>query len=237
MTHFLLPDASERRLVFYLAMEEYIADTFGEGFFAWRVGPTVIFGRNQDMEAEVNLQFCRESGVQFYRRKSGGGCVYSDYGNIMLSFITPGTDVQGIFGEYLDTLAQALRDLGFAASRTEHNDVLVGDRKVSGNAYFSRDGVGIVHGTLLYDTDFSAMQKAITPSREKLASHGVKSVRQRVANLRALGLEMSCDDLQSYMVSHFTDTSRVLTADDIRRIQDIEATYLDPSFISGRSSR
>ena len=234
MTHYLLPDASPRRLVFYLAMEEYVADTFGEGFFSWRVSPTVIFGRNQDIEAEVNLQYCREAGVQCYRRKSGGGCVYSDMGNIMLSCIVPGTDVKAIFGRYLDTLAGALRDLGFDASRTEHNDVLVGDRKVSGNAYFARGGTGIVHGTLLYDTDFGEMQKCITPSREKLESHGVKSVRQRVENLRGLGLKMSCEELQSYLIGRFTDSARILTADDLRAIEEIEREYLDPSFILGR---
>ena len=40
----------------------------------------VIFGRNQVMLAEVNVDYCEQHHIQYYRRKSGGGCVYADKG-------------------------------------------------------------------------------------------------------------------------------------------------------------
>ena len=72
-----LPDDTPHRLPFYLAMEEYAARNLDEDecFFMWQVEPTVIFGRNQLIENEVNLDYCRAHGIQTYRRKSGGGCV------------------------------------------------------------------------------------------------------------------------------------------------------------------
>ena len=79
------------RLPFYLAMEEYVARNIYKGedcFFMWQVNPTVIFGRNQVIEDEVNIEYCKSHNIQFYRRKSGGGCVYADMGNVMLSYIT-----------------------------------------------------------------------------------------------------------------------------------------------------
>ena len=86
MKNIVLPEIKDRSLAFYLAMEEYVARLVeGELFFVWRVNPTVIIGRNQDLEAEVNLDYCRKHGVEVVRRKSGGGCVYSDKGNIMIS--------------------------------------------------------------------------------------------------------------------------------------------------------
>ena len=43
-------------LAFYLAAEEYLARNSAEDFLMiWKTGPSVIFGRNQDMEAEVNV--------------------------------------------------------------------------------------------------------------------------------------------------------------------------------------
>ena len=85
MKNVVLPDAVRRSLAFYLAMEEYVAkEVEDEAFFVWRVEPTVIYGRNQVLENEVNLQYCREHEVDIVRRKSGGGCVYSDLGNIMV---------------------------------------------------------------------------------------------------------------------------------------------------------
>lgn len=235
MKHVVLPFTEQRRLTFYLALEEYLAQTAKEDlFFLWQVGPTVIFGRNQVMENEVNVPYCAEHGIDLVRRKSGGGCVYSDEGNIMLSYVTPGTNVDEIFGKYLDNITEALRALGFDAARTTHNDVLVGDRKVSGNAFFSLAHSSIVHGTMLYDTDFSALERAITPSEEKLSKHGVKSVRQRVANLRALGLEMDLESFKNYLISHFCDDDLALGDEAIHEVEEIEKSYLDPSFLAGR---
>lgn len=235
MQHILLPDPQERRrLVFYLALEEFVARTFGEGFFVWSVEPTVIFGRNQDMEAEVNLDYCRAHDVAVYRRKSGGGCVYADPGNLMISCIVPGTDVQAAFDGYLQRFSEALRGLGIEAVRTEHNDVLAGSGKVSGNACFVSHGACIVHGTLLYDVDFDALQQAITPSREKLSAKGIRSVRQRVRNLRELGLGMSMQELSDYLADYFTDGSRTLDPAQLRCIEEIEKSYLDPSFLFGK---
>ena len=69
MLYVALPDNTQHRLPFYLAMEEYVAKTIDEEdcFFMWQVQPSVIFGRNQLVEAEVNLDYCREHSVQTYR--------------------------------------------------------------------------------------------------------------------------------------------------------------------------
>ena len=76
MKYINLPDETQHRLCFYLAMEEYVAQRFVDDddcFFMWQVEPTVIFGRHQVIENEVNIDYCKENGIQFYRRKSGGG--------------------------------------------------------------------------------------------------------------------------------------------------------------------
>lgn len=231
MTGISFPDKETRRLVYYLAAEEYFAATGMEAFFCWRTRPCVIFGRNQDMEAEVNVPYCLEHGIDMWRRKSGGGCVYSDEGNLMLSYIVKGGDVRTAFESYLQKLASALRGLGIPAVTTSHNDVLVDGHKVSGNACFVENGVCIVHGTLLYDVDFDRLEKAITPSQEKLSSHGVKSVRQRVANLKELGLDCGMDALENYLRSIFSESTIELGAEAETQIREIETSYLNPDFI------
>ena len=162
LTRILLPDDRERDLVFYLAMEEYVARHVQEdAFFVWRVAPTVIIGRNQDLESEVNLDYCREHGVRIVRRRSGGGCVYSDKGNIMISYVSAKGDTSSVFDRYLAEMTDCLRSLGLDAVKSERNDILVGGRKVSGNAVHQLPDRTIVHGTLLYDTDLDALEKEI----------------------------------------------------------------------------
>ena len=66
MLHIIAP--SNRRLVWYLAMEEYLAKHVQEEMFVtWVVSPTVIFGRHQVMEAEVNIAFCQDNDIAMYR--------------------------------------------------------------------------------------------------------------------------------------------------------------------------
>ena len=171
----------------YLLKEQDLVKSVQEPtLFTWMVSPTVIYGRHQRAEVEVNETYCREHGIAVVQRKSGGGCVYADEGNLMISFISPSTHSEQVFAQFLAMVAQALQAKGLPAVTTAHNDILVDGRKVSGCACFTAPTGTIVHGTMLYDVNLEAMLAAITPTTDKLAKHGVASVRQRVANLREL---------------------------------------------------
>lgn len=238
MKHIVLPDNRRRRLVFYLAMEEYVARYLDEkeAFFMWQVEPTVIFGRHQVMEAEVNVDYCKEHNIQIYRRKSGGGCVYSDTGNIMISYIRDGEAVGFIFDSYLRRISFLLQQIGIDAQVSGRNDILVDGKKVSGNAFYQMPGRSIVHGTMLFDTCFDHLEKAITPSDNKLSSKGVQSVRQRVTNLSQY-TDMGVESFKQYIIDNLCDGERVLTSSEIAAIEKIESTYLDPSFLYGKDAR
>ena len=171
----------------YLQIEQDLVNDVKEAtLFTWIVSPTVIYGRHQSAEAEVNEAYCREHSIAVVQRKSGGGCVYADRGNVMLSFILPSTHSEQVFAETIHLMADALQRLGYEAVTTEHNDILVNGRKVSGSACYTSPSGTIVHSTMLYDVDFEALHHAITPSQAKLAKHAVQSVRQRVMNLKEL---------------------------------------------------
>ena len=171
----------------YLAMETDMVKTIAEPtLFTWIVAPTVIYGRHQLREQEVNEAYCASHGVRVVQRQSGGGCVYADRGNLMVSFVSPSTRSQEVFDQFLVLLSGALRQLGYEAVTTAHNDVLVGDRKVSGTACYTTPTGTVVHASMLYDVNLTDLEAAITPSEAKLAKHAVASVRQRVRNLREI---------------------------------------------------
>lgn len=238
MKHILLPDNRPRRLVFYLAMEEYVARHLNEKecFFIWQVAPTVIFGRNQVLEAEVNLPYCKAHDIAIFRRKSGGGCVYSDPGNIMLSYIKEGDQVGFIFDTYMRRIAFLLQKMGIPAEVSGRNDILIGGRKVSGNAFYQLPGKSIVHGTMLFNTNFDHLEQAITPSSDKLRSKGVASARQRVTNLTE-HTTIDIETFKRHLITSLCNEERVLTAEEVAAIEEIESTYLDDDFIYGKNAR
>ena len=236
MKYISLPNDEQHRLCFYLAMEEYVAQTLVDDddcFFMWQVEPTVIFGRHQVIENEVNIDYCKENGIQFYRRKSGGGCVYADRNNVMLSYITRNDNVEKTFSKYLALVAEALQSiLGISAVATSNNDLLIEGAKVSGNAIYHTDGKIIAHGTLLYDTVMKNMISAITPSREKLQKHGVESVRQRITLLKE-HTDMPLEEIKARLIDYVCSDQITLNEEDVEKIKQIEKTYLDPDFIKG----
>lgn len=171
----------------YLQLERDLVERVQEPtLFTWVVAPTVIFGRHQLREQEVNEAYCAKHGIRVVQRQSGGGCVYADEGNVMVSYISPSTHSQEVFEAFLAMLSGAFRQLGYDAVTTEHNDILVNGRKVSGTACYTTPTGTVVHASILYDVNLEALEQAITPTAEKLAKHAVQSVRQRVANLRSI---------------------------------------------------
>ena len=236
MIYVALPNDNRYSLPFYLAMEEYIAREFPvqDYFFMWQVKPTVIFGRNQLLENEVDVAYCKENGIEFYRRKSGGGCVYADEGNIMLSYITPDTNVNFTFNRYMLMVEHALHKLGITARTTGRNDIVIDGKKVSGNAFYRLPKCSIVHGTMLYDTDVDSMMNATTPSAAKLKSKGVESVRQRVTTVKEY-TSLSIEDFKKSLRESLCDETIVLGCNDIKVIEDLAKEYYSHEFIYGNN--
>lgn len=236
MQYVSYPSLTIRRLSFYLATEEYLALHYPpqDYFFMWQVHPTVIFGRNQLIENEVNLDYVKANGIEFYRRKSGGGCVYADMSNIMFSYITPSFHKDYVFSSYISRIVAMLKSLGLKAESSGRNDILVDGLKVSGNAFYRVNDRSIVHGTMLFDTDVEIMVRAITPDNEKLVSKGIASVRNRVTNLKDR-IKLNIEQFKDVVRNQLTDSELVLTESDIQAIEAIEKTYLDPDFIYGKN--
>ena len=226
-------DQGARRLSFYLAMEEYVARHIDEDdlFFMWQVRPTVIFGRNQSLENEVNVDYCRANEIEMYRRKSGGGCVYADMGNVMLSYISKEENVGLTFNRFINMLLLVLRRMDIEATGTSHNDVMIGDRKVCGTAFYHIPGRSIVHSTMLYDTNMDHMLNAITPSQEKLQSKGIKSVHQRITFLKD-HTSLSLNEIKSIVWTTLCEGELILSQADIEGIEQLEQTYLRKEFIN-----
>ncbi len=232
MKYIALPDDTVRRLSFYLAMEEYVARHTDDvdSFFMWQVRPSVIFGRNQVLQNEVNVDYCREHGIELYRRKSGGGCVYADMSNVMFSYVTREGNVNFAFNRFVQMVLLVLRKMGIEAVGTTHNDIMIGNRKVSGTACYHLSDCSIIHSTMLYDTDMENMLNAITPGTEKLQAKGIQSVRQRITLLKDY-TTLSLDEFKAFVRTTLCDSERLLTADDVKAIELLEREYTDVEFI------
>lgn len=221
MKYVVLPDEKIRPLSFYLAMEDYLAQNM-EGddlLMLWQVEPSVIYGRNQVVENEVNLDYCRKNGIRVYQRKSGGGCVYADKDNLMWSFVTSEDNVGFAFNRFVTMVLLVLRKMGIEATGTSHNDIMIGDRKVCGTACRKTPKGCVVHSTMLYDTNMEHMLNAITPGPEKLEKKGIQSVRQRITLLKD-HTPLSLNEVKMLIRETLCQGERRLTEEDVYLISE-----------------
>jgi len=236
MKRIIIPEVAEADVAFYLSVEEWAACHLspGEYFFAWQVGPSIICGRNQDIETEVNLKKAHEKGIKVWRRKSGGGAVLADMNNVMFSYIAPSEAVQTGFSNYTQMICSMLASMGINAKPTGRNDIAIDGRKVAGNSFLRLHGRSIIHGTMLIDTDFNLMKDILTPSVAKQKSKGVVSVPSRVTTLRQEGLTLSCHEFIKNAVDHLCPESNghiTLSENDLKEIMKIRESYLNKDFL------
>lgn len=163
--------------------ERLLEEGKGESFVLfWQSDNTIVLGRHQRAESEVNLEQAKASGTTVVRRITGGGAVYQDLGNLNFSIITD-SDGTDSYLKFLSPVAQCFIDMGVPVTFNDRNDLLIEGRKFSGSAQLVRNGRVLHHGTLLIHSDLDRMDRVLAPHPEKLARNQVISVRARVVNL------------------------------------------------------
>ncbi len=225
-----------------LALEEHLLSCLRSDealLYLWQNDHTVVIGRNQNALREVNLSRLRADGGHLARRLSGGGAVFHDLGNLNFTFIVP----KGVYDLARQTrvILEAARLLGAPAEASGRNDILVGGRKFSGNAYYRRGETWYHHGTLLVDSDLDALGRYLNVSPEKLAARGVASVRSRVCNLREAAPGATVDAARRAMAETFQTTydEKVEMFDedrlDFNAIREIERRISSENYLIGEN--
>ncbi|ORX39768.1 hypothetical protein BD324DRAFT_614915 [Kockovaella imperatae] len=157
--------------------------------FVYRNKPCVVIGRNQNPWKESTPQWLREQDIPLIRRRSGGGTVFHDLGNVNFSIMLPRllfTRNQGA-----ELVAKAVRDrLGISSCTVnDRNDVIIRtterDLKVSGSAYKIIQHRAYHHGTMLISSDLSNLGQALRSNSPQMETKGIPSFRSPVTTLNS----------------------------------------------------
>lgn len=186
--------------------------------------PCVVIGRNQNPWLETNLGALHndrvrgisdgrpiqspsyndggDEGVQYVRRRSGGGAVFHDKGNLNYCVISPRTSFTR--NKHAEMMTRALHRVGATStSVNERHDIVmsldrhepslnngesaasVQPRKISGSAFKLTRHRALHHGTCLLDSPHINNLGSFlrSPARPYIKAKGVESVRSPVANV------------------------------------------------------
>lgn len=207
--------------------------------YLWRNRRTVVIGQNQNPFSEVNVEALEADGGYLMRRKTGGGAVYHDDGNLNFSFIVPKSlyDQRRQFA----VIQHAVESFGLHTELSGRNDILAEGRKFSGNAFSKGRVNDLHHGTLLISGDMSDLARYLKPKPAKLQKHGVQSVRSRVVNLSELNPGITPDsivpclraafELEYSGKSEYSEYSEIIKRPEVRALYE---QFASPEWKYGR---
>ena len=146
-------------------VEGHVADTLR--FFRWRPS-AVSIGKFQTVENEVQLENCRERGIDVVRRITGGGTVYHDaedeitYSLVASKESLKASGITDVYERVYTGLTRALSILGVAADFNEGSakacpNLTVRGRKISGSAQCYKREIVLQHGTILANVNLEKM--------------------------------------------------------------------------------
>lgn len=170
--------------------------------------PSVIVGKYQDIEAALKLERCRERGIEYNRRSTGGGTVIMGPEIVALGLGInvdyPGLNagVGGVFESLGHALIKALERLGIRSHFQPKNDLEVAGKKIAGLSAASETGKGLLfHTSLLVDFDIQLMTDIMNTPLIKLRDKGYNCFSRRMTTIRQelgrnLPVEMVMDAIE-----------------------------------------
>ncbi len=176
-------------LEYYLYNECRDIDTI---YFFWVNSPSVFMGRYQYAQAECDLNYLKEQGIALLRRKSGGGTVFHDLGNLNYTCIKNAQSEGESFDlkAFPQPIIKAMAQQGVELTLSPRGDLRYQGLKVGGSAEAMRRGRMLYHLSLLFDTDLERLERCLAVKAEDGFTSRVASVRSKVCNLReAIGKE------------------------------------------------
>ncbi len=133
----------------------------------------IVLGHSNRIDSEVDLAACESERLSIFRRLSGGGTVMQGAGCLNYSLILRnGVDIPlGIaesFQVVLEHHKQCIQEMiGDRVDIAGVSDLVINDRKFSGNAQYRKRRFTLVHGTFLLNLDPAIVARCLRlPSKQ-----------------------------------------------------------------------
>jgi len=202
-------------------------------FYTWKP-PAISIGYFQSLKEEVDIEACKDLGVEFVRRITGGGAVFHDK-ELTYSIVIPESNPKvpkNILESYrriCGAVIKGLKQLWIESKYAPINDIIVNNKKISGNAQTRKLKTVLQHGTILMDVDVDKMFKLLKIPDEKIKDKLIADVKQRVTSIKNVsGNVVSFSEVADAMQTGFEQEfgieliSGILTKDEINLSKKFE---------------
>jgi lipoate-protein ligase A len=210
----------------------------------------VLAGRFQDINAEIDIEACKQNGFDYGRRLTGGGAILMGSGQLGICFATSSKfieweNIRELYHKFSSPIIHALSKLGIDAKFRSKNDLEVNEKKIAGlGVHVDADGAIQFHTSLLIELDIPQMLKVLKiPIQKYSDKRKISSVEQRITTIsRELNREVSRGEVIEIIKKCFAEAFKIdfitedLSSEEKQNIALIEQErYLSEDWIFQRS--
>jgi len=212
--------------------------------------PLVSVGYFQDAGQEVDLQYCKETGIPFMRREVGGGATYLDENQIFYQLIWKKDNpkfpkaIHDIYPWFSEAPVETYRTFGIQAEFRAINDIITSSaRKIAGEGGGNIGDCMVFVGGILLDFDYQAMSRILKVPDEKFRDKVYKTMEENLTTMkRELGVIPSREEVVSVLkekfekrVGKFTPAS--LNSEILEKMKQIESWMTSEEFLLRKTPR
>lgn len=210
----------------------------------WPTDPIVVCGYHQAIERVVDLNYCSSKGIPVSRRACGGGAVLLDSNQIFFNIIAH-TDssimprkITNFFEKALEPAVQTYQHFGIEAYYKPVNDIMVNNRKISGNGAGLLDDAQFLVGNFILDFPRKEMAQILRVPSEKFRDKVIQSLEAGISSFKdELGYIPSRESIiQEYMnqvESSFGIHLNIaeFSPETLKIVEDLRKTYLTDKWL------
>lgn len=154
------------------------------------VSPYVCIGFHQDVNQEVDLEFCRENNIPVFRREVGGGAVYLDGDQFFFQLILRKDNPiipygrEAFYQKFLQPAINVYKRIGIPVKYKPVNDIIAGTRKISGTGVGEIGECIVFVGNLILDFNYGMMSRVLKVPDEKFRDRMKKTIEDNLTTIR-----------------------------------------------------
>ena len=210
--------------------------------------PYVCVGLHQDIDKEVDRDFCAAQGLPIYRRHVGGGAVYLDENQLFTHFVYPAGKApqraEALYPMFIEPVVRTYRELGINAAYRPVNDIQVEGRKIGGTGAASIGNATVMVGSFMLDFDTATMSKCLRVPSEKFRDKLFQTLNEYMTTMvKQLGALPDRAALKATFLRHCADALGVEpvwdqpTPAEWAAIERAEADLTDPDWTEAQHAK
>jgi len=174
--------------------------------------PYVCLGLHDDLEQEINQDYCKSKEIPLLRRETGGGVVYLDDKQIFYQLVLRRDNPilpwkrEKFYQRFLKPAISVYRKLGMPAELKTPADIIVDGCKCSGNAAGDIGKAVAFVGNILLDFDFATMSQVLRVPTAAFHYYLYKAMLTNMATIKDyLGSCPDYNELIGLLIKEFTN--------------------------------